>query len=585
MNPMISKAVTGMTVHAAGYTRQSAARENKSEASPASQRAANKARFDQVTGDAVWCGHYEDIGISAFSGKVRPDFERLLRDCRAGRVNMIIVYYVSRLSRMEPLDAIPIVTELLNLGVVIVSVTEGEFRKGNLMDLIHLIMRLDAAHQESKNKSIAVKGAAKAARDLGGYVGGKAPYGRKLRQEIRTNSEGRPVAVQVLDTDKTQADVIRDVWQTIKRHNHVPSVAVTGRAAPGSVGNIVAQLNREAVPTQGATRGKRTKNGQWHNSTLIAMLRHPHLAGFATEPIYEPQKSNPAKLSVVGYKILRDDTGNPIQAWEPILDPADWFELQAWLDKRPARKWESRVSTLLSSMETLYCECGRPMAGGASKRPRGGTYSCARQRGVQPKPGEHEGGVSISQATLDDYVAGRIFALIATAEDDPETLELIAAATKRFGVTQEAPERAQERATLVAERADAVRALETLYDMQASYMGNEIGRKRFASEVVAQETRMTGAEQRIAELATLDMPLLPIAEWLNHEEPNGDPMGPGSWWHSADLADRRAFIACFVERITVRKALPSEKSRGKNARSDVRARTRIDWVTSATAAN
>lgn len=162
-----------MTVHAAGYTRQSAARENKSEASPASQRAANKARFDQVTGEAVWCGHYEDIGISAFSGKVRPDFERLLRDCRAGRVNMIIVYYVSRLSRMEPLDAIPIVTELLNLGVVIVSVTEGEFRKGNLMDLIHLIMRLDAAHQESKNKSIAVKGAAKAARDLGATSGAR----------------------------------------------------------------------------------------------------------------------------------------------------------------------------------------------------------------------------------------------------------------------------------------------------------------------------------------------------------------------------------------------------------------------------
>lgn len=58
-------------------------------------------------------------------------------------------------------------------------------------------------------------------------------------------------------------------------------------------------------------------------------------------------------------------------------------------------------------------------------------------------------------------------------------------------------------------------------------------------------------------------------------------MGPGSWWHSADLADQRAFIACFVERIVVRKALPSEKSRGKNARSDVRARTLIEWVTSA----
>ncbi|MFI6409700.1 recombinase family protein [Streptomyces sp. NPDC050548] len=576
---MSSEVANGMTVRAASYTRQSAARANKSEASPASQRAANKARFDQLPGDPEWCGHYEDIGISAFTGAVRPAFERLLSDCRAGHVNVVIVYYVSRLSRMEPLDAIPIVTELLNLDVVIISVSEGEFRKGNLMDLIHLIMRLDSAHQESKNKSVAVKDAAKEARELGGYVGGKAPYGRKLKQEIRINAEGKPIAVQLLETDVPQANAIKDVWKTIKRHNHIPSVAVTGRAAPGSVGNIVAQINRDQVPTQGASRNKRTKNSQWHDSTLMRILRHPHLAGFLTEPIYEAQKNNPARMRVVGHKIIRDEEGNPIQAWAPILDPAEWFELQAWLEKRPQRKWESRTTTLLSSQELLYCGCGRPMSGAASKRPRGGTYSCSRKRGVQPKDGEHEGGVSILQAALDEYVARRIFAVIQTAEGDPESLEIIRAATKLYGMAREAPERAQERRTLVAERADAVRALETLYDMQASYMGNEVGRRRFATEVAAQETRMTGADQRIDELASLDSPMLPIGEWLNLQDPQADPIGPGSWWYNADLADRRAFVAFFVQRIIVRKALPHEKSRGKNARSEVAARTTIHWVT------
>ncbi|WP_406254769.1 recombinase family protein [Streptomyces chartreusis] len=579
---MFPEVVSGMMTHAASYVRQSAARGNKSEASPASQRAANKARFEQLPGNAVWCGHYEDIGISAFNGKTRPQFERLLNDCRAGRVNMVIVYYVSRLSRMEPLDAIPIVTEMLNLGVVLVSVTEGEFRKGNLMDLIHLIMRLDAAHQESKNKSTAVRDAAKTARELGGYVGGKAPYGRKLKEDIRTNHEGKPVAVQVLDTDEDEAKVIKDVWATIKRHKHVPTVAVTGRAAPGSIGNIVAQLNRDGIPTQGASRGKKTKNGQWHIGTLMRILRHPHVAGFQTEPMYEPQKNNPDKLRVVGHKIVRDDKGNPVRMWKPILDPADWHELQAWLDKRPQRKWESRVSTLLSSQEILECECLRPMGGGNSKKPRGGSYSCSRQRGVQPKNGEHEGGVSISQASLDDYVARRIFAVIQTAEENPESLEIIRAATELYGMKQEAPERAQERATLLTERSDAVRALETLYDMQASYMGNEIGRTRFAKEVATQEARMAGAEQRIAELAALDSPVLPIGEWLNLEDPLADPLGPGSWWHGASLAERRAFVACFIKKIVIRKALPQEKSRGKNARSEVRSRTTIHWVTSPT---
>ncbi|MFE9338416.1 recombinase family protein [Streptomyces sp. NPDC007025] len=578
---MSQKAVSGMTIHAASYTRQSAARDNRSEASPASQRAANRARFDQLPGDTVWCGHYEDIGISAFNGAARPEFEKLLKDCRAGHVNMVIVYYVSRLSRMEPLDAIPIVTELLNLGVVIVSVTEGEFRKGNLLDLIHLIMRLDAAYQESKNKSVAVKGAAKEARNLGGYVGGKAPYGRKLRQDIRSNSEGRPVAVQLLDTDEDEARVIRTVWSIIKRHNHVPSEAVKGRSAPGSVGNIVAQLNREDVPTQGASRQKRTKNGQWHIATLVRILRHPHIAGFQTEPIYQPQKKNPEKLRVVGNRIVRDENGYPVKAWEPILEPADWFELQAWLDKRPQRKWENRSTTLLSAQEILYCECGRPMGGGAAKRPRGGTYSCSRQRGVQPKNGEHTGGVSISQESLDEYIVRRIFAVIQTAEADPESLQIIRAATALYGATQESPERAQERTTLVAERADAVRALETLYDMQASYMGNEVGRRRFADEVAAQEARMASAEDRISELASLDSPVLPIGEWLNLEDPQADPIGVGSWWHGANLAERRSLVSCFIKRVVVRKALPHEKSRGKNARSEVRARTEIHWASGA----
>jgi hypothetical protein len=55
---MISKAVTGMTVHAAGYTRQSAARQNKSEASPASQRAADKVRSEGAVKAACDLGGY-----------------------------------------------------------------------------------------------------------------------------------------------------------------------------------------------------------------------------------------------------------------------------------------------------------------------------------------------------------------------------------------------------------------------------------------------------------------------------------------------------------------------------------------------
>ncbi|MEV0774919.1 recombinase family protein [Streptomyces sp. NPDC050428] len=578
-----------MSIHAAGYGRQSAARANKSEASPTTQRVANKGEADRrkaAGADVHWVGHYEDIGISAYTGKERPGYERLLKDCRAGRVNMIIVYYISRLSRMEPLDAIPVVTELLNLGVTIVSVTEGEFRKGNLMDLIHLIMRLDAAHNESKNRSAAVYGAKQQAKEAGGYIGGTAPYGRNLTPETRRSSDGRPIVVQTLTTRADEADVIREVWGLIKYHKENPRPAVPGegRVVPGSIGWITAKLNRDGVPTRGASKGKARKDSGWHPNTLTRILRDPTLAGYRTEAVYKLRDDGTRTNTVSEYRIVRDDHGEPVSAWEPILDTADWWQLQEWLQRRVVRKWSSISRNLLTSIETLYCECGRAMKSSVATKASGrqSTYRCSRPTGMEPD-GQHTGTVAVSQELVDDYVARRIFTIIGAAEGDHEASEILREAHKRLGETIEAPETAQERAALVADRADAARALETLYDMQPSYMSNEIGRKRFAKSVSDQEARMAAAEERIAALAAMDAPALPIAEWLERDsdtedgEGGGDSIGPGTWWAKADLSARRNLVKLFIERVVVRKAETRERAvRGKAWRGD---RVVITWAT------
>ncbi|WP_406286402.1 recombinase family protein [Streptomyces sp. NBC_00209] len=579
--------VIGMDLHVAAYGRQSYGRLNGSEASPASQRGANHARFELFATEAArqdraakWCGHYEDVGISAFSGKERPEFERLLRDCRMGRINVIIVYNISRLSRLEPTDALGIVNELLGLGVTIISTTEGVFRQGNIMDLIHLIFRLDGSYQESKNKSVAVRDAVKQARALGGYVGGKAPFGRKLRQVTRHNADGKPIAIQVLDTDADQAKIIQRVWWNIRKHKSRATAAKpTGKTVPGSLGSIVTQLNADDVPTQGSARGKKTKGGAWHIKTLAGMLRHPQLAGFATEPIYEPQKTDPAKLRVVGHRILRAEDGTPMQPWKPIIEPGDWFELQEWLDSRPKRKFENRTTALLTSMEVLYCECGRPKSANNSPRPVGGSYFCSRPSGTKRKPGEHEGGSYITRVGVDDLVARRVFALITAGEDDPETGDVLAAAAQRYGEANESPETAQERRTVVQERADAARALGQLYDDADLYRGDEVGRARWQRDVRQQQERLAGCDARMAELGETDVPVLPIASWLEQDsDATGDPIGPGTWWAKASLNDRRDLVKLFVQRVEIRKARDDEKSRGNKAEPVVEPRVTITWA-------
>jgi DNA invertase Pin-like site-specific DNA recombinase len=578
---MITEAVSGMDIHAGVYARQSDARENKSEASTTTQRAAGIGEANRRNATRIEL--YEDLGKSAFKADVvRKDFDRLVADCRAGRINMIVVYYISRLSRLEPLDAIPIVTELLNLGVTIVSVTEGEFRKGNLMDLIHLIMRLDAAHSESKNKSVAVSGAKRAARELGGYVGGTAGYGFTLKPETRHNAEGRPIVVQVPHHNEREAAVIRDVWSTIRRHLGTPYTP--GQPHPGSLSGICVQMNANRVPTRGQSIGKERAESAWSPGTLKRILMDPRLAGFDADPVYGNVKEDgTTSRRVTGYRIRRDPhTMEPIAFAAPIIPPAEWSELQEWLGQRGRGKGLTRKASLLSGLRTAdgeaitTCECDRPMGSLNStndvNRP---SYRCTRPKG-RPIEGVHDGGNTIVQEYLDEYVARRIFALIQTADSDPDTLEVLAEATRRFARTVEAPETAQERSRLVAERADAVQALNDLYDdREAGGYGGTIGRQRFLKQEAALETRMSAAEARLADLEAADNPTLPLGAWMSADA-DVDPLGEGSWWHGATLDARRAFVALFVERITVRKA--SRRGGRTWTAEDVRARVAIAWA-------
>lgn len=585
--------VTGMTIHAAGYDRQSQERGNRSAASPAVQRANNKAEAERRTktgSDVVWVGHYsEKLGTSAFRAETsRPEFERLLNDCRLGRVNMVIVDYVSRFSRLEVMDAIPIVTDLLNLGVVIVSTSEGEFRKGNLMDLIHLIMRLDAAHNESRNKSRTVKGAHDLARSLGGFVG-KVPFGFECEPVAVPNPDNprqviviqklRHSSVKLRGPIKSEPDVIREAWARIERHMSEPFTGKRGEPHPGSLTGICVAFGREGVPTRGQATGKKTANSAWDPATLKRILRDPRIAGFEYEPVFRRDAEGNPTRSIDGYRVKRDPvTMRPVELdCGPIIPPADWYALQEWLDGRGRGKGQSRGQALLTAMDRLWCECSNVMVGHAkNSNPAKSAYAC--KRGNKIKPGQHEGSCTIAQHVLDDHVARRIFAVIMTAEGDLETGDVLAEAARRWGVLDETPERSGERAALLAERADAAQALQDLYDdRKAGVYKGPIGTRAFREAVAEATFRMEGAEERLAVLAQAETPTLPITQWLSHDgDWDGDPIGKGSWWDRSGVEDRRELVRLFIDRIEVRKALPGEQRPGRTLPAENR--VTITWA-------
>jgi hypothetical protein len=171
---------------------------------------------------------------------------------------------------------------------------------------------------------------------------------------------------------------------------------------------------------------------------------------------------------------------------------------------------------------------------------------------------------------LDLYVARRIFALIQTAEDDPETAVILAEAARRYAAQTEQPEIVGERRSLVTERADAKHALEELYDREeAGDYDDPVGRRRFRERRERLLSRMERAEARLTELEEAATPTLPIHLWLPLGAGDVDPVGEGSWWEAATTQERRDFVKLFVRRVTVSKASGAGRSTPVEKRATV----------------
>ncbi|MFF2406729.1 recombinase family protein [Streptomyces sp. NPDC058092] len=538
--------VSGTDTYCACYIRQSRKKANKSEASPEDQRDKTRAWVD---GEGhAFVDYYEDIGKSGYDPNAeRKGFDRMMNDARSGKINMIVVHYASRFSRQNYNVVLMQMLELFNLGVRVVSVNEGEFSNNNVMDLMNIVMRFEAGHNESRNKSIAVRGTFEKARAQGGWLGGHAPFGFSVEKELRNG-----IPVQILRPRDDESETIQWAWHTIKSNMDIHTAPHAKH--PASLAGLVDHMNGNGMKTRAARIGGTQKDARWTVTTFTRILRDPRLAGYQAIPntrgVEQPEGVNRWK-----YRIQRDENGQPLMYdYEPVIPRAEWWELQAWLDTRGRGRGLSRGQSLLSALRNandepvLYCDCHKPMCSyaGTSPKPQ---YRC-NFRNVP----EHVGGNSMVQAHLDEHIGRVVFGRILTAEGDGDTAGFLLEATKRYARTQEAPSNLRERRQLVMERAEAAQLLkECEADYKSVKDAGPATRRAVLEEMDRAETALAALDARLRALAEADSPALPIAQWINAEDGNGDPMGEGSWWATASLADRRQFVALFVDRIVIHK--------------------------------
>lgn len=125
--------------------------------------------------DAVFVDMYADEGITGTSTVKREDFQRLMDDCRKGKIDRILTKSVSRFARNTK-DCLEAVRELKTLGVSVYFEKE-KIDTGELSSEVLLTLHSQFAQEESMSISKNVRiGLRKRMKD-GSYVPSSIPFG------------------------------------------------------------------------------------------------------------------------------------------------------------------------------------------------------------------------------------------------------------------------------------------------------------------------------------------------------------------------------------------------------------------------
>jgi site-specific DNA recombinase len=263
---------------------------------------------------------YIDDDVSAYTGRVRPEYRRMLRDLRDGVIEGVVVWHLDRLHR-RPKE----LEEFLELcdahGVTALASVSGDIDLGTHDGQLMARVLGAFARKESDDKSRRIRRKHEELAQAGKIAGGGTrPYGFEVDRKTVRESE---------------AIVIRECARRV--------------LARESVRSVCRDLNERHVPT---STGK-----SWTQHVMRRMLMRGRISG---------QREHRGELVATA-------------EWPGIITPAETAKLRALLSD-PARRtnWSARRYLLTRLLRCGLCGASmvaRPREGGA----RG--YLCARGPG------------------------------------------------------------------------------------------------------------------------------------------------------------------------------------------------------------
>ena len=192
--------------------------------------------------DYEFAGVYLEAGVTGTKSEIRPELQRLLKDCKDGHIDLVLTKSISRLAR-NLTDCLEIVRTLKDLGVAIYFERE-KIDTGKMGSEFILSMYACLAEEESHSISGNVKWSIRKRFQDGTYQQPLLPYGYERK-------DGKFVV------NKEEATIVRRIYDMVLCGNGMRSIART--------------LNEEQIPSP--------SGGQWNPSTLRHLVANPVYMG------------------------------------------------------------------------------------------------------------------------------------------------------------------------------------------------------------------------------------------------------------------------------------------------------------------
>lgn len=290
---------------------------------------------EKINSEQNWrlVGIFADKGISGTSVKKRDEFNKMIRLCKQGKVDMIVTKSISRFSR-NTVDCLQHTRMLKQLGVDVYFEEQGIHSIAPGAEF-YITIYGSIAQSESENISANVKfGKAQSARE------GKVPFHYKNFLGYHKGPDGKPVIVP------EEAEIIRFIYETY--------------LAGDSLGGIIKKLEERKILTPG---GKE----EWTYSTVQSILTNEKYKGDAV--------LNKTYIEDCISKKVRTNNGERVKYYvesnhPPIVDPAIFARVQEEIARRNgkpkikqkgAKTEQGKYSSKFALTELLVCgECKTP---------------------------------------------------------------------------------------------------------------------------------------------------------------------------------------------------------------------------------